>query len=276
MDEESQAGKESTSPANSQKPAQSAGSSDSSAAMPPEQLGINYVAAENYKSYLDRLRSGGASTVSASFGSALDLLCDSSEPEPIARLDVSLLEPKSKEETEARMIYFTLLILLDNRDFLLDYAFKCKKGEFGKRAKQCILKVNNEKFANALKEFTCAGVYLTAIEQVDPETSPEWLRHLLGGSLAAIDMLAPGASAKAILKRFETTFIALTSRTVTTDLSYLFGFGEIGDSSWDALYSRLRNSNKKRQELLFTTLTKELSLIHAEISPYVKARPAGD
>lgn len=250
---------------NSGQPAASTSEGASSSADAPEHLTLDDLASQSYLRHIESLKVGAPSKISKAFGSAIELLCDNSEPEAPPKLDITELQPESPDEMKYRMLYLTHQLRVYSREFLQDYVARACAGEFRAKAKKAMDDISDERFSTMVKEFTCAHVYLTALEQADPETSPEWQKDFFGGSLAAVDVLVFGPPAQIMIDRLETLSVVETSRRATSDLCRFFGFGGIGERSWDLVYCHLRNAGSIRRDCFNTALTEQIGTIENEL-----------
>lgn len=235
---------------------------------PPAHLGLDIMATQEYKTYVDKLKLGKVRGITGDFGSAVDLLCDSSEPERPARIDVTALQPENDEDFRRRALYLAHLHRINTRQFLSGYMSSAKSGDFGLRAKKSIAKLSNETFSDVVKEFTCAGVYMTAIEQFERDSSPDWLEQFFGASLRGIDELVYGISVINMIERLYSDSIAEMSIRVAEDLCGFFDFGGIGDLCWSQAYSFMRDSGEERNKLLNSALVKDMDTIKMELGKY--------
>jgi hypothetical protein len=221
----------------------------------PAHLSMQEIGAKSYQYYLNQIKKGSSTGISGLFGSSIDLLCGPAEPIP-EKIDVSGIELTDQQLQEMSVAHKVATARIC-RQYLQGFVEQCKNGELeGRKLKKPLLTaLSEEDFLKAWKELTASMIFISAIEQIDPVTSPEWLRQFLWDSLTATDNLCAEPSVDVLLH-----VMCANSATETQKISQnmadqicktlSLGLQEIGDPGWNALFNYLRNSKARRYELV--------------------------
>ncbi len=170
---------------------------------PPEHMAVMSWMSQSYREDVDRLKRGGQSGISSTFGLAADLLPESLlEEAPENDAEAAYKKPLDSE-LAGRTLYLSYMLREHCADYLNVYLKDLRKsGIFFDLTAGQSAQVK-EAIASALKNLTVISIYLLAWDTGIVESKPGWLRSFLGLSLGASDVFLPEPSSKSLLSMYQ-------------------------------------------------------------------------
>ncbi len=223
--------------------------------LPPDHLAAQDISSLSYKDYVNRLKQGAKSGISDLLGSAADLFGDSSALPVAPKLEIASLRPESERVLASSFQKLARCTAYDCREFLNRYVNDCENGMYGASIRQastspCV----RANFDRALKFLVCTSIHLSAVEQIDPATGPDWLKELVFLCLCFADKLTDEPPLNAIMRYFTSDRQQVCKAGANGVIREL-ALGQTGDDGWNAVLTYLRESGQKRFEFMKAVLS---------------------